>query len=279
MRQITIGLIFTITAMLPVFGGPIVNLGSASSFGLIGGTISNTGTSLITGNVGAITTITGFYPTGTATGTVYPAPSNSTAGQAYTDFLNAYNIARTDPSTMTFAGLTMNQTFLGNNVYLSTANTISSTTGINLTFDAQNNPNAVFIIQIPGAFTVNGAMTFTLLNGAAADNIFWIVGTNTTISVGSLGPINFDGNILTGDTFTMSAASGGSGVTAGTINGCVFAENANTLAGTTNVGGCAANTAGGPSGSTPEPGSLGLFGLGALSGVWAWRKQHVSSNG
>jgi hypothetical protein len=273
MRQTSIWLVIAVAAVMPAFGGPIVDLGTASSFGLIGGTISNTGTSVVTGNVGATTTITGFYPTGTATGTVYPAPSNSTADQAYLDFEGAYNTAKTDPSTLSFAGLTTSQTFLGNNVYLSTATNISSTTGINLTFDAQNNPNAVFIIQIPGAFTANGALTFSLLNGAAADNIFWIVGTDATISVGSSGPITFDGNILAGDTFTMSAAAGG--VLAGTINGCVFAENANTLAGTTDVGGCAATTAGGV-GSVPEPGSAGLVGLGGLIGILAWRKFRVS---
>lgn len=272
MRRTLIWLVIAIAAVMPAFGGPIVNLGTASSFGLIGGTISNTGTSLVTGNVGAPTKITGFYPTGTATGTVYPWPSDPTVAAAYSDFESAYNTAKNDPSTQSFAGLTTSQTFLGNNVYLSTATDISSTTGINLTFDAQNNSNAVFIIQIPGAFTVNGAMTFTLKNGAAADNIFWIVGTDGTISVTSSGPITFEGNILAGDTFTMSAAAGGSDKLAGTINGCVFAENANTLAGTTDVLGCAATTAAG----VPEPGSAGLVSLGCLLGILACRKFRVS---
>jgi hypothetical protein len=124
--------------------------------------------------------------------------------------------------------------------------------------------------------TVNGALTFDLKNGAQADNIFWIVGNDATISVGSSGPITFDGNILAGDTFTMSAATGGSGTLAGTINGCVFAENANTLAGTTDVGGCADTSAGttggtGPTGGNPipEPGTMTLLGSGliALAGL------------
>jgi len=66
-------------------------------------------------------------------------------------------------------------------------------------------------------------MTFTLQNQAQANHIFWVVGTSSTISVGSSGPITFDGSILAGQAFTMSAASGGSGTLAGTINGCVFA--------------------------------------------------------
>jgi hypothetical protein len=118
---------------------------------------------------------------------------------------------------------------------------------------------------------------------AQADNIFWVVGNSTTpyatISVGSSGPIIFDGNILAG-TFTMSAASGGSGVLAGTINGCVFTENANTLAGITDVGGCAATSAGGsgptsPPNPIPEPGSMALLGSGliALAGFVRRRRQ------
>ena len=49
----------------------------------------------------------------------------------------------------------------------------------------------------------------------------------------------------------MSANPGGSGVLAGTINGCVFAQSANTLAGTTNVG--AAHRARAPSRSPEHP--------------------------
>jgi hypothetical protein len=65
----------------------------------------------------------------------------------------------------------------------------------------------------------------------------------------------------------MSAATGGSGVLAGTINGCVFAVTANTLAGETNVNGCSSTAA-----SVPEPGSWELVSLGCLLGILALRK-------
>jgi hypothetical protein len=276
MRYRLIWLVVAVAAVTPAFGGIVsVNLGTATSFGLLGGTISNTGTSMVTGNVGvkdASGTITGFNPTGTTVGGSVIAPGNTLSNNAYIDFVNAFNTALLFASTQSYADLTVNRTFIGNNVYTFPLANISTTTGINLTFDAQNNPNEVFVIRTDGAFTANGALTFTLENQAQADNIFWIIGTIGTISVGSSGPITFDGNILAGQSFTMSAASGGSGVLAGTINGCAFAMTANTLAGTTDVGGCAATTAG----SVPEPGSSGLVSLGCLLGILAWRKFRVS---
>src|ERR1039458_444200 len=250
----------------PAYADP-VSLGSAVSFGLLGGTISNTGTSLVKGNVGSTGTNTGFSP-GTATGFICPPACTGGNTNAVTSAYaavfgptGAFSTADGLGPTGSFTTAT-SQTFLGGNVYASSGD-IATITGTNLTFDAQDNPSAIFIIQIPGALTVNGAMTFTLEGDAQADNIFWIVNNAATISVGSQGPITFDGNILAGDTFTMSSASASSGTLAGTIDGCVFARNANTLAGTTNVDGCENTSAGGTGGGgspTPEPGSMTLLG-------------------
>jgi hypothetical protein len=60
----------------------------------------------------------------------------------------------------------------------------------------------------------------------------------------------------------------GSGVLADTIDGCVFAVTANTLAGRTIVVGCSAIS----SSSVPESGSAGLVSLGGLLGLVAWRR-------
>ena len=279
MRHGLIWLVVAVAAVMPAFGGPVVNLGTASSFGLLGGTISNTGTSMVTGNVGvkdASGTITGFNPTGTTVGGSVITPGNTLSNNAYIDFVNAFNTALLLASTQSYPDLTVDRTFIGNNVYTFTLVNISTTTGINLTFDAQNNPNDVFVIRTNGAFTANGALTFTLENQAQADNIFWIIGTIGTISVGSSGPITFDGNVLAGQSVTMSAASGGSGVLAGTIDGCVSAETANTLAGQTTVNGCVGGGLPGGGPGVPEPGSSGLVGLGCLLGILAWRKIRVS---
>ena len=271
MRHRLIWLVMAFGGGCASFGGPIgVNLGTASSYGLLGGTISNTGTSVVTGNVGVkdgAGTITGFYPSGTVVGGSVIAPGSTSSNNAYTDFVNAFNAANLLASTQSYPDLTTNRTFLGNNVYTFAQTNVSTTTGINLTFDAQNDPTEVFVLKTAGTFTANGALTFTLQGQAQANNIFWIIGTDATISVGTHAPITFDGDILAGQSFTMSAASGGSGTLTGTINGCVFAETANTLAGTTNVGGCS-----GAASTVPEPGSSGLVSLGCLMGILAWRR-------
>ena len=278
-------LIWLVIAALPAFGSTFtadMQTAVSTGFTLVGNTISNTGgppvVSEITGSVGTPSSgggITGFTP-GTATGSV--SAGGATATTAYNDFLATYNaaMALTSTATPTSASMTASQTFLGNNVYVMNSS-VSTTTLTQVTFNAQGNSNAVFVIEIPNNFTVNGNLRFVLENGAQAANIFWVVGQSATISVGgaasdgTYGHIDFDGNILAGTTFTMSAANGGSGVLAGTINGCVFsASGTNTLAGSTNVLGCAAFSGNAPApGGAPEPGTTGLLccsmlGLGLL---------------
>jgi hypothetical protein len=256
-----------VSSVVPAFGSTIT-LGTASSFGLLGGTISNTGTSMVIGNVGAMGTVTGFDPTGTQTGVVLSG--GSIVAAAYSDFENALNTASADSPTATVAGLTTSQDFLGGGVYAFSPTNVTSTAGITLTFDAQSSSSAVFIMQISGALTIDGPITFDLINGALATNIYWIVGNTTTseavtIDPSSGVPVTWDGNILAG-TFTMSAIPGGSGDLAGTINGCVFTVNANTLAGTTQVNGCSAGAS-----TVPEPGTGGLLAAAGLFGLSALR--------
>jgi hypothetical protein len=250
---------------IPAFGSTI-NLGTASSFGLLGGTVSNTGTSAVTGDVGALGTVTGFDPTGTETGSVFSG--GSVVAAAYSDFESAFTTAFNDTATTSVAGLSTSQMFLGAGVYGFSSTDVTSTAGITLTFDAQSDSSAIFLMQVSGALTIDGPITFNLINGALASNIYWIVGNTTTNeamvidpSVGQ--PITWDGNILAG-TFTMSAIPGGSGALAGAINGCVLTVNANTLAGTTQVNGCSASTS---ASSVPEPGTSGLLAVACLLGM------------
>ena len=253
----------------PAFGGVVgaPNLGSAVSFGLLAGTVSNTGTSVVTGDVGATITISGFPP-GTVIGTQYTAPNgpSTTVGQAYTDFVSAFNVAYSDvstPPTQTLSGLSGPMTLLGNTVYNFSSTDVSSVASTILTFDANNNSSEVFIIKVSRDLQINAPITFLPIDGALSSNIYWIIGRDATISgATNVLPVTWDGNILAGRNFTMSAGTGGSGPLAGTINGCVFAETTATLGGTTDIGGCAASAFSG----APEPGPSGLVALGCLLG-------------
>ncbi|HTB10110.1 MAG TPA: ice-binding family protein [Bryobacteraceae bacterium] len=263
--------IFMVVSAAPVSAATVF-LGASSSFGMLGGTISNTGTSAVTGNVGAVGTVTGFDPTGTVTGTVYSG--GSVVAAAYSDFMTAFATASSDTATASASDLAASQTFLGGGVYAFSSGNVTSTAGIALTFDAQADSSSVFIMQVSGALTIDGPITFDLINGALASNIYWIVGNTTsdeavTINPSTGLPITWDGNILAGS-FTMSAIPGGSGDLAGTLNGCVLTVNANTLAGTTAVGGCSSNSS-----STPEPGTLGFVAFGCVSLAWALRKKRL----
>jgi Ice-binding-like len=276
MRHGLIWLVMAVAAVTPAFGTTLtVNLGNASTFALLGSTITNTGTSHITGDVGATTTITDSGPW-VVDGTVYSAGAPA-ATTAYGNFETAFNTSLGLGSTQPVLGsLGLTQTFTGNNVYRFTS-TISTASGTALTFDAQDNPNEVFVIQVDGDFTVNGVLTFDLIKGAQAKNIFWIVEDAATITVGNNSPQTFEGSILAGTTFTMYASglTGGSGVLGGTIDGCVFSEAANVLAGETDVNGCVGGGLPG-GGGVPEPGSSELVSLGCVLGILAWRRLRVS---
>jgi Ice-binding-like len=264
----SLSLLFVVASLVPAFGSSI-NLGTASAFGMLGGTISNTGTSVVNGEVGATITVTGFQPTGPGFATGGVVTGGAAAGP-YADFENALTAGSSQASTQTGLGLTTSQVFLGNNVYAFPDLALTtSTAGITLTFDAQSNSSATFVLQFPGALTIDGPITFDLINGALASNIYWIIGSVASPEAATIDPsgvpIVWDGDILAG-TVTVSANTGGSGVLASIVNGCVLAVNANTLAGQTVVNGCSA------AGTIPEPGSAGLVALGCLLGALGLRK-------
>lgn len=82
-----------------------INLGTASTFGLLGGSgVTNTGSSVINGDVGSSPTpaVTGFPP-GIVIGTLYTT-SNAVTAQAQSDLTTAYNAAAGAAPTMVLTG-------------------------------------------------------------------------------------------------------------------------------------------------------------------------------
>jgi hypothetical protein len=79
----------------------------------------------------------------------------------------------------------------------------TSTVGT-INFDAQGNPDALFVIRVGAAFATAASTNMVLLNGAKASNIFWVIQ-----GVASMGASNIlKGTIITNGG-AISIASGG----------------------------------------------------------------------
>jgi hypothetical protein len=203
--------------------GLMQSLFTASSFVVLGGaTVTNSGVNtVLMGDVGttgqSITGLTGppFQPSGST------QINNAVATQAVLDLGTAYNslTGQACPPANHLTGLDLGGMTLAPGVYCftSSAGQIASTT---LTFDAQGDPNAVWIIQVATALTIMNNATAVVINGlpSMACRIFWTTGTAATID----GNSHFLGNILassqtsllTGTTLSPGRAFGiGGGVT------------------------------------------------------------------
>lgn len=139
------------------------------------------------------------------------------------DATTAYNFLAglpggADPGAGELGGLV-----LAPGTYTSASGTFGITSG-DLTLDAQNNPNAIWIFQIAQTLTVGLAgqpRSIILVNGANANNVYWQVGSAATIN-------GAGGGTMVG---TIIAYSGVSFSTAGvvtltTLNGRAISLNA-----------------------------------------------------
>ncbi len=146
------------------------NLGTAANFVLFStnGAVSNTGFSHLTGNVGTNNGSSTAF--GNVDGGMHD--QDGTSAQCSADLLVAYNQLNAAIPTFFPSNLLGNGTILTAGIY-----SISSATTLNLDLilDAQNNPSAVFIFKIGGAFSTNAGSKIKLVNGALACNVFWKV--------------------------------------------------------------------------------------------------------
>jgi hypothetical protein len=146
------------------------NLGTAASFELFTtvGAVGNTGISQITGNVGTNSGgITGF---GNVNGVMHN--NDGATLTAANDLLSAYQQLDTTTANFFIAPLLGNGDTLAPGVYSISGNT---TANLILNLNAGGNPNAVFIFQIAGTFSLNALAQINLINGAMACNVFWKV--------------------------------------------------------------------------------------------------------
>jgi hypothetical protein len=178
-------------------------LGVTSTFAVYTavGRLDNSGATTVKGNIGTGTTpVTGFggVPAGTVIGgAVYIGANGDTyATQAATDVAVAYNQMSAIPcvdNTLTGLGGT------GGNPQILTPNVYCLGTGAPLTLagelvlDAQNDPNALFIIKLNGALTTQDLSRVTLINEASSANVYWQVAGAVTLGDNSF----FRGTLLT----------------------------------------------------------------------------------
>jgi hypothetical protein len=239
--------------------GPVgPNLGTASTFGSIGGGagLTNQGTSTVIngdiGTTGASTTVTGFHDAGVGctytetgsnigfvNGNIDTAPPPPTVGcpnegtaatfsiatQALADanaaFINLSPASRpggTDPGAGQLGGLT-----LPPGLYKAAAGSFLIT-GTDLVLDGQGDANAVWVFQMASTLTVGapGApRSVMLIRGAQAKNVFWQVGSMATINPAGGGTMV--GTIIASAGVSFSTA-GNAAIT--TLNGRALALNA-----------------------------------------------------
>jgi hypothetical protein len=176
-----------------------VALGSAATFSVLAGTsVVNTGTSTLSGDLGIspATAVSGFGP-GTFAGTLHAGDGIASAAR------NALDAAITDASIRAphtrFTGDLNGRTFNRGVHHTSAAFAL---TGI-LTLDARGDPNAVFIFQAGAAFNTAAASAVTLVNGAQASNVFWVVTDAAGLGANS----TFAGTLMAGGAITIGDAA------------------------------------------------------------------------
>lgn len=217
-RSISPGLclFFAALAILPPAQIRAQSLGSAESFAALGATtVTNTGTTHVNGNVGVSpgTGITGFPPGQIANGAIHA--NDSTASQAHASLGTAYTAfaGLTSPPANNLSGADLGGMTLAPGVYRYNN---SATLGARLTFDAQGDAAARFVVQIGTTLITSGTSSVVLINGANARNVFFQVGSSATLGAGS----SFIGNILA---YTSVTTVSGSTVTGRllAVNGAV----------------------------------------------------------
>lgn len=151
------------------------DMGTADCYTIFSGNgaVSNSGVSNITGDIGTNNGSATGFDSLLVTGEIHPIPDSSTL-QCSLDLAIAYNYLLALPfdTQLMLPAQFGNGMVLTPQVYLLDAATTLSDT---LYFDAQNNPDAVFIIQINGALSASIHSYIALINQAKSRNIYWKV--------------------------------------------------------------------------------------------------------
>ena len=197
----------TVTVMAIHLGPDPIVLGSAGSFAILAGsTVTNTGSTIINGNLGVSpgSAVVGFSGgPGIVNGTLYTA-SDPTVTAAKHDLSTAYtDAAGRRLNVVTIPSGELGGLILPPGLYQSSISSFAITS-LDLTLDAQGDPTAVWIFQMPSStLTVGNGRQVILTGGAQAGNITWQVGSSATLGTTS----NFAGNILAQAAITLQTGA------------------------------------------------------------------------
>ena len=191
---------WTFTTGTTTTGQAAVNLRSLSTFvAVAGGGLTNSnsgGQTTLNGDVGLSPTATCLGDGSPCSaldpkinGTLYANDPAGIAAQAKADLLLAYTDATGRPPGTVEADLS--GMVLPPGVYTSGSTMSIAVNGV-LTLDAQGDANAVWIFQVGSALTINNGAKVLLINGAKAANVFWAVGSSSTLGTN----VSFKGNVL-----------------------------------------------------------------------------------
>ena len=216
-------LLATCTIAVKADSPAAVNLGTAGNYVILAETtITTTGTTRITGDIGlspaAASYFTGFsqvldgsgqFSTSSlVTGRLYAAdytdPTLATLTTAVTDMGTAYTTANSQSANFINSGTpagTLPAQTLPPGVYrwISPSPNVGITGNIILS----GGPSDVWIFQIPGTLVVDTGVTVTMSGGATYNNVFWVVGGQTTIHAG----VTFNGIILDYTSIAMQSGA------------------------------------------------------------------------
>lgn len=179
-------------------------LGTEQSFAVLGGsTVTNTGSSVITGNLGVSpgTAVTGFPP-GIVTGVIHAADAE--ALQAQSDTTTAYIDLEGQSCTSDLTSQDLGGKTLVPGVYCFSSS--AQLTGA-LTLDAGGDTSSVWVFKMGSTLTTASNSSVLLINGANPCNVFWQVGSSTTLGTST----SFVGNIFALTSITLNNGANVSG--------------------------------------------------------------------
>lgn len=211
--------------------GPLASeLNSVACYAVFSGNgaVTNTGITFLTGDVGTNVGLTTGFQAENTTGTIHSSPDVSTA-QCAADLNNVYSYLNTLPTDieLLYPASFGQNLVLTPHTYLMNAATVL--TG-SIILNAQDNPNAVFVIKINGALSTGTYATVVLQNGAQAKNVYWKIDGATSLNdyadfkgtiIGNNGAVILNtGVAVTGRVLSTSGGISTFGINAQITEGC-----------------------------------------------------------